>query len=84
METIKVDLSMLNSDEFLKRKPGTLHISYFYIPFDLVPYIAADETSLKKLLNFQKELYKGIDKSNNSWIYQIEMNILEEIKWKIV
>lgn len=85
MEKIKVDLSMLNSDEeFLKRKPGTLHISYFYIPFDFLPYIAADEISMKKLLNFQKELYKGIDKSNDNWIYQIEMDILEKIKWVIV
>lgn len=83
MEKIKVDLSMLDSDEFLKRKPGTLHISYFYIPFDFLPYIAADESSMKKLLNFQKELYKGIDKSNDNWIYQIEMNILEKIKWVI-
>ena len=85
MEIIKVDLSILDSDEdFTIRKPGTLHLSYFYVPFDLLPYIAADESSMKKLLNFQKELYKGIDKSNDNWIYQIEMNILEKIKWVIV
>ena len=83
MEKIRVDLSMLDED-FTVRKPGTLHISYFYIPFDFVPYIAADESSLKKLLKLQKELYKGIDKSNGNWIYQIQTNLLEEIKWEIV
>ena len=82
MEKIKVNLSMMDSDEFLKRKPGTLHISYFYIPFDFLPYIAADENSLKKLLNFQKELFKGTNKSNGNWIHQIQL--LEEIKWVIV
>ena len=73
MEIIKVDLATINSDKFLKRKPGTLHISYFYIPFDFLPYIAADESSLQKLLNFQRELYKGIDKSNDNWIYKIQI-----------
>lgn len=84
MEKIKVDLSMLDSDEFLKRKPGTLHISYLYIPFDFLPCIAADESSLKKLLKFQKELYKGTVGSNNNWIYQLQMSVLDEIKWEIV
>lgn len=84
MEMIILSKEQLISADIGKQKPGTLHISCFYIPFDFVPYIAADESSFKKLLKFQKELYKGIDKSNSSWIYQVQTNLLEEIKWKIV
>lgn len=84
MERVILSKEQLISADIGKRKPGTIHIGRFYVPFDFAPYIAADEMSLKKLLNFQKELFKGVDKSNDNWIYQIETNLLEEIKWVIV
>ena len=79
MEQIRLSREILDSDDFSKRKKGTVHIKNYYIPFEMLPYCASNEKSFKKIMKFQTELYNN--KSNVE--DQIFIFMGEEIKWII-